>query len=182
MDVSKRSQKVREKEDWNSNMRRNYRLQQGQDQQYRDQVILVNRTSKKTTGGNKIGFAVMVVVGDGTGKVGAGLGKALDVMSALRKGTSYAKKHFIDVPLFEERTIPRRIEVKYGAANILLKPAPKGSGIIAGGAVRTVLELAGVKDVVGKMLGSRNKITNVYATLEALRKLGESRRPTNGGK
>lgn len=147
-----------------------HRQQQG-DQTFQDRVIQVNRTSKKTTGGNKIGFSVLIVVGDRMGRVGAGLGKAMDVMSAVRKASSYAKKHMVDVPLFEERTIPHRLEIKYGAANILLKPAPKGSGIIAGGAVRTVLELAGVKDVVGKMLGSRNKITNVYATLLALEKL-----------
>lgn len=151
---------------------RNYTRQQTNEEGgMRDRVIQVNRTSKKTSGGNKIGFSTLVVIGDGTGKVGAGIGKALDVMSAVRKATSYAKKHLVTVPLFEERTIPHRIIVKFGAANILLKPAPKGSGIIAGGAVRTVLELAGVKDVVGKMLGSRNKITNVYATLEALKKL-----------
>jgi small subunit ribosomal protein S5 len=155
------------------------------DQTYQDRVIQVNRTSKKTRGGNKIGFSVLIVVGDRMGRVGAGLGKALDVMSAVRKGSSYAKKHMIEVPLFEDRTIPHRIEYKYGAANILLKPAPKGSGIIAGGAVRTVLELAGIKDVVGKMLGSRNKITNVYATLEALLKLRghlESSRMSSGEK
>lgn len=149
----------------------------GQDSQYADRVVQVNRTSKKTSGGNKIGFSVLVVLGDKTGKVGAGLGKALDVMSAIRKGSSYAKKHMVTVPLFEGRTIAHRIEVKYGAANILLKPAPKGSGIIAGGAVRVVLELAGIKDVVGKMLGSRNKITNVYAALEALKQLQVVRTP-----
>jgi len=141
------------------------------DQTFQDRVIQVNRTSKKTSGGNKIGFSVLIVVGDRLGRVGAGLGKAADVMSAVRKASSYAKKHMVEVPLFEDRTIPHRLEIKYGAAFILLKPAPKGSGIIAGGAVRTVLELAGVKDVVGKMLGSRNKITNVYATLLALEKL-----------
>lgn len=151
--------------------RYNHQGQQQMDQTFQDRVIQVNRTSKKTSGGNKIGFSVLIVVGDGLGRVGAGLGKALDVMSAVRKGSSYAKKHMITVPLFEDRTLPHRTEVKYGAAYILLKPAPKGSGIIAGGAVRTVLELAGVKDVVGKMLGSHNKITNVYATLLALQQL-----------
>lgn len=151
-----------------------YRQQSQMDQTFQDRVIQVNRTSKKTTGGNKIGFSVLIIVGDAAGRVGAGLGKAGDVMSAVRKGSSYAKKHMVTIPLFEDRTIPYRIQLKFGAANILLKPAPKGSGIIAGGAVRTVLELAGIKDVVGKMLGSRNKITNVYATLEALKKLRDA--------
>lgn len=155
-------------------MARQFDMNRGQqqgDQTFQDRVIQVNRTSKKTSGGNKIGFSVLIVVGDRLGRVGAGLGKAMDVMSAVRKASSYAKKHMVEVPLFEDRTIAHRLQLKYGAANILLKPAPKGSGIIAGGAVRTVLELAGVKDVVGKMLGSRNKITNVYATLLALEKL-----------
>jgi small subunit ribosomal protein S5 len=155
-------------------MARQFDMNRGQQQgdpTFQDRVIQVNRTSKKGSGGNKIGFAVLIVVGDRMGRVGAGLGKAADVMSAVRKASSYAKKHMVEVPLFEDRTIKHRLQLKYGAANILLKPAPKGSGIIAGGAVRTVLELAGIKDVVGKMLGSRNKITNVYATLEALEKL-----------
>ena len=141
--------------------------------QYEDRVIQVNRTSKKTAGGNRIGFSVLVVVGDKNGKVGAGLGKAPDVLGGIRKGSVYAKKHFLSVPIKENRTIPHRIQVKYGAAKILLKPAPKGSGIIAGSAVRTVLELAGLKDVVGKILGTNNKITNVYATMKALGELRE---------
>ena len=142
---------------------------------FKDRVIQVNRTSKKTSGGNKIGFGVLVVVGDGAGSVGAGLGKAKDVMSGARKAVIAAKKHMITIKLYEERTIPHRVLLKYGAALIMLKPAPKGSGIIAGGTVRAVLELAGIKDVVGKMLGSHNKIANVYATIEALQKLRTSK-------
>ena len=138
---------------------------------FEDRVVQVNRTSKKTSGGNRIGFSTLVVVGDRKGNVGAGLGKAPDVISGIRKGSLYAKKHLINVPLKDERTIPHRVEVKFGAAKILLKPAPKGSGIIAGSSVRTVLELAGVKDVVGKILGTNNKITNVYATMKALEML-----------
>ena len=139
--------------------------------EFEERVVQVNRTSKKTSGGNRIGFSILVVTGNRKGKVGVGLGKAGDVLSGIRKAASYAHKHIILVPLKDQRTIPHRIELKYGAAKILLKPAPKGSGIIAGGAVRTVLELAGVKDVVGKMLGTNNKITNIYATMEALQKL-----------
>ena len=115
-----------------------------------------------------MGSSVLLVVGDRRGKVSAGLGKAHDIASAIRKASSYARKHLLTVSLHEERTIAHRILVRYGAAQLLLTPAPKGSGIIAGGAVRTVLQLAGIKDVVGKMLGSHNKITNVYATLKAL--------------
>lgn len=143
--------------------------------EFEERVVQVNRTSKKTSGGNRIGFSILVVTGNKKGKVGVGLGKAKDVLSGIRKAASYAHKHTISVPLMDQRTIPHRIELKYGAAKILLKPAPKGSGIIAGGAVRTVLELAGVKDVVGKMLGTNNKITNIYATMEALQKLRTTR-------
>lgn len=139
--------------------------------QFEERVIQVNRTSKKTSGGNTIGFSTLVVVGDLNGTVGVGLGKARDVLSGIKKGISKAKKNMVTAPLIDGRTIPHDITLKYGAARIMLKPAPRGSGIIAGGAVRTVLELAGYKDVVGKMMGSRNKITNVYATMKALEKL-----------
>jgi len=149
----------------------NYSSRQPVDKEYEDRVIQVNRVTKKTSGGNKMGFSVLVVIGNRKGKVGAGLGKAKDVMSSVQKAISYAKKHMITVPLHEGRTVAHRIEVKYGAARMFLKPAPKGSGIIAGGAARAILELAGVKDVVAKRLGTNNKITNVYATLEALRQI-----------
>ena len=112
----------------------------------------------------------MVVAGDKKGKVGVGLGKALDVSSAVKKGLSRAKKKMIKVPM-KGTTIPHEIFIKKGAAKILLKPAPPGTGIIAGGAVRLVVELAGIKDIVSKILGSNNKASNVYATMEALKKL-----------
>lgn len=139
-------------------------------QDFEEKVIQVNRVSKKTKGGNKIGFSVLVVVGNKNGKVGVGLGKAPEVASAVRKGVSYAKKHLIEVPLYKT-TIPHEIRLKRGAAQILLKPATKGSGVIAGGAVRVVVEAAGIKDIVSKVLGSKNRASNVYATLEALSKL-----------
>jgi len=128
--------------------------------------------SKKTKGGNKIGFSALTVVGDKKGRVGAGLGKAPDVSSAIRKGISYAKKHLIDVVIVNG-TIPFRIDVKVGAAKIMLKPAPPGSGIIAGGAVRSVVSAAGIENISSKMLGTENKISNIYATLEALKRLSE---------
>lgn len=134
-----------------------------------EKVIQVNRVSKKTTGGNKIGFSVLMVVGDKKGKVGVGLGKAADVASAVRKASNYAKKHMITVPMVKT-SIPHEIRLKKGAAVILLKPAPAGTGIRAGGAVRAVVEAAGIKDIVSKILGTDNKASNVYATFEALQK------------
>ena len=138
--------------------------------EYIEKVIQVNRVSKKVTGGNKIGFSVLVVVGDKKGKVGVGLGKATDVASAIRKASSYAKKHLITVPIIKT-TIPYEIRLKKGAAKILLKPAPPGTGIRAGGAVRAVVEACGIKDIVSKILGTDNKASNVYATFAALEKL-----------
>jgi small subunit ribosomal protein S5 len=138
--------------------------------EFEEKIVQVNRVSKKTKGGNQIGFAVLVVVGDKKGRVGVALGKAPDVLSSIKKGVRKAKKLFITVPIRNE-TIPFRIEIKFGAARVLLKPAPKGSGIIAGGAVRDVLEVAGIKNVVGKILGSNNQGNNAYATIEALKRL-----------
>lgn len=138
--------------------------------EFEEKVIQVNRVSKKTTGGNKIGFSVLVVVGDKKGKVGVGLGKAADVASAVRKGFAYAKKHMIDVPIVKT-TIPREIRIKKGAAKILLKPAPEGTGIRAGGAVRAVVEAAGIRNIVSKIMGTDNKASNVYATFAALKEL-----------
>lgn len=135
--------------------------------EFSEEIIQVNRVSKKTTGGNKIGFSVLVVVGDKKGKVGVGLGKAPDVSLSIRKGISIAKKHMIEVPLRND-TIPFEIKLKRGAAKILLKPAPLGSGVIAGGAVRSVVSAAGIKNISSKVLGTKNQASNVYATLEAL--------------
>lgn len=135
-----------------------------------ERVVQINRVSKKTKGGDKRSLSVLVVVGDKKGRVGVGLGKAAEVQSAVRKATSYAKKHLISVSL-KGRTIPHQIVVKNGAARVLLKPAPIGTGVIAGGAVRVVVEAAGISDIVSKIMGTKNKASNVYATLEALSKL-----------
>jgi len=140
------------------------------EKEFEEKVVQVNRVSKKTKGGNKIGFSVLVVVGDKKGRVGVGLGKAGDVSSAIAKATDYAKKHLITVPL-KNHTIPHDIRVKRGAAEVLLKPAPVGSGVIAGGAVRSVVEAAGIRDISSKVLGTSNQASNVYATLEALKRL-----------
>lgn len=138
--------------------------------EYFERVVQVNRVSKKTKGGDKRSLSVLVVVGDKKGRVGVGLGKAAEVQSAVRKATTYAKKHMILVPL-KGRTIPHMILIKKGAARVLLKPAPIGTGVIAGGAVRVVVEAAGIHDIVSKALGTENKASNVYATMEALSRL-----------
>ena len=135
-----------------------------------EKIVQVNRVSKKTKGGNKIGFSVLAVVGDKKGKVGVGLGGAPDVSSAVRKAVSYAQKHMFTVAM-KGTTIPHEIRVKRGAAKIMLKPAPPGTGVIAGGAVRAVVEAAGIRDIVSKILGSKNQASNVYATMEALKLL-----------
>lgn len=140
------------------------------DKEFDEKVIQVNRVSKKTKGGNQIGFSVLMVVGDKKGKVGVGLGKAPDVLSSIKKGVRKAKKNMFKVSM-KKTTIPHDIIVKFGAAKVLLKPAPVGSGVIAGGAVRAVMEAAGIKDVSSKVLGTKNKASNVYCTIKALKKL-----------
>lgn len=141
-----------------------------EEKEFVEKVIQVNRVSKKTKGGNRISFSVLMVVGDRKGRVGVGLGKAAEVVEAIRKGIAYAKKHLITVPL-RGGTVPHEILVKLGAARVLLKPARPGTGVIAGGAVRAVVSSAGVKDIVSKVLGTKNQASNVYATLEALKRL-----------
>lgn len=143
------------------------------DREFEEVVVQVNRVSKKNKGGNQMRFSCLVVIGDRKGRVGFGLGKAPDVRSSVNKATAYAKKHLINVPLRDLRTLPFEQRVKFGAATVLIKPARPGTGIIAGGAVRVVLELAGVHDGVGKILGTKNKISNVYATLRALEQISE---------
>lgn len=138
------------------------------DNKYEEKVVQVSRVSKKTKGGNKIRFAALVVVGNRHGLVGVGLGKSGDVSSAIMKGVLAAKKHLIEVPI-QNNTISHAVRVKEGAAEVLLKPAPAGAGIIAGGAVRSVVELAGIHNISSKILGTRNKANNVHATFEALK-------------
>ena len=142
--------------------------------EFEELIVQINRVSKKTKGGNKVGFSALTVVGDKKGRVGVGLGKAPDVAAAIRKGIAYAKKRLVTVPLVNG-SIPFRIDIKLGAARLMLKPAPHGSGVIAGGAVRSVVTLAGIENISSKVLGTRNKISNIYATLEALRRLSEQR-------
>lgn len=140
--------------------------------EFKEKIVQINRVSKKTKGGNKRGFSVLVVVGDGRGKVGVGLGKAADVSSSIRKGVDVAKKHMLSVSIVND-TIPLPILVKVGAAIVLLKPAPRGSGVIAGGAVRSVVEAAGIHNISSKVLGTKNQASNVHATLEALSRISQ---------
>ena len=139
-------------------------------QEFEERVYHIKRVSKKVTGGNAIGFTALVIVGNGNGKVGSALGKSKDVSRAIQKAIGKAKDKVVEVNL-KDSTIPHEVTHKYAAAKILLKPAPEGSGIIAGGPVRVVLELAGVKDVSAKMLGSSDKLSNVRCTVLALQKL-----------
>ena len=146
------------------------RMPNQEPKEFDEKVIQVSRVSKKTKGGNQIGFSVLMVVGDKKGKVGVGLGKAPDVLSAIKKGIKKAKKKMIDVPL-DGTTIPFRMEIKEGAGRVLLKPAAKGTGVIAGGPVRAVVEAAGVRDISAKILGSENQSSSVYATFAALKRI-----------
>ncbi len=138
--------------------------------EFSETVIEIKRISKKTKGGNMIRFSALVVVGDRKGKVGLGLAKASDVSSAIQKSIASAKRRMFLAPM-KGTTIPYSVNEKYSAARILIKPAPNGSGIIAGGAIRVVLEAVGIQNAVGKILGTKNKASNVYATLNALKKL-----------
>ena len=138
--------------------------------EFEEKVVQISRVTKKTKGGNKMGFSVLMVVGDKKGKVGIGLGKAPDVVSAIKKGVKKAKRKMILVPL-DGTTIPFTLEIKEGAGRVLLKPAPKGSGVIAGGPVRALVEAAGIRDISAKILGSDNQASSVYAAFAALKKI-----------
>jgi len=145
-----------------------------EEKQFDERIIHVNRVARVVKGGRRFRFQALVVVGDKKNRVGIGVSKGADVTAAVSKATDVAKKHMMKVNLYKG-TIPHESEGKVGGAHILIKPASAGTGLIAGGVVRTVLEVAGVSNVLSKSLGSTNKINTAYATLDALDKLVPSK-------
>ena len=138
--------------------------------EFADRLVAINRVSKTVKGGKRFGFAALVVVGDQKGRVGFGKGKAKEVPEAIRKATEQAKRQMVRVPLKEGRTLHHDIEGRHGAGKVVMRTAPEGTGIIAGGPMRAVFEMLGVQDVVAKSIGSQNPYNMIRATIDGLKK------------
>lgn len=143
-------------------------IKNNEEKKYEERVLLIRRVSKKIPGGNYITFSALVAVGDKKGSVGIGLGRSLEVPPAIQKAISYAKKHMVKIPM-KNKTIPHEIKLKYKAAKILLKPAPEGTGLKVGSVARVLLDLAGIENASGKIIGSRNQIVNAYGVIKGLK-------------
>lgn len=138
---------------------------------WEEKVVQVKRVTKVVKGGKKLSFRAVLIIGNEKGQIGVGVGKASDVIGAVKKGVADAKKHVVTIPLTKYFSIPHPIYGRSGAAKIMLRPSATGSGVIAGGATRTVLELAGIKNILAKQLGSKNSLNNARAVLNALKNL-----------
>jgi len=139
---------------------------------YEERVIYINRVAKVVKGGKNLGFTAIVAVGDKAGRVGVGLGKAREVADAIKKGNEVARSNMKAYPLSDSgRTVPHSVETKYGATRIVLKPAAPGTGVIAGGVVRAILEALGVQDAITKVMGARTPVNVAYATIKALEEM-----------
>ncbi|WP_299612636.1 30S ribosomal protein S5 [uncultured Tateyamaria sp.] len=150
--------------------RRGNRRDRDEAPEFADRLVAINRVSKTVKGGKRFGFAALVVVGDQKGRVGFGKGKAKEVPEAIRKATEQAKRQMIRVQLREGRTLHHDMEGRHGAGKVVMRTAPEGTGIIAGGPMRAVFEMLGVKDVVSKSIGSQNPYNMIRATMDGLRK------------
>ena len=156
---------------FNKSKKNSKRINMVQEPKFVERLIKISRVSKVTKGGKKLSFRAIVVIGDEKGKVGVGVAKADDVVNAFKKAKTDGRKNLITLPLTKSLSIPHNIIGNFGACQIIMRPAIEGSGVIAGGAVRIVLEVAGVKNVIAKQLGSNNLLNNARATICALNKL-----------
>ncbi len=155
--------------------RRGKRRDRDETPEFADRLVAINRVSKTVKGGKRFGFAALVVVGDQKGRVGFGKGKAKEVPEAIRKATEQAKRQMIRVPLREGRTLHHDIPGRHGAGKVMMRTAPAGTGIIAGGPMRAVFEMLGLQDVVAKSIGSQNPYNMIRATMDGLKKQGSPR-------